>query len=146
MECQWYRWFGHACIRVARCIRVKRHQDAVPLNDVATTELSDGRRADTRSTALGMDNYDTTTTTTNDNNDNNYTNDITTEHLQIVVVMVCQKAPNAPLPQTCNFCACGRKDLHTCSILRAIVSFPSELRRRSSGMFAEVARLVPPGC
>ena len=38
-----------------------------------------------------------------------------------------------------------RKDLRTGSISQDIVSFPSELCRRRSGMFPEVARLVPPG-
>ena len=36
------------------------------------------------------------------------------------------------------------RDLRTGSILRDIVNFPSELSRRRSGTFAEVARLVPP--
>ena len=37
------------------------------------------------------------------------------------------------------------KGLRAGSISRDIVNFPSELRRRRSGMFTEVARLVPPG-
>ena len=37
-----------------------------------------------------------------------------------------------------------RKDLHMGSISRDIVNFPSELCRCRSGMFTEVARLVPP--
>ena len=36
------------------------------------------------------------------------------------------------------------KDLRTGSISRGIVSLPSELCRRRSGVFMEVARLVPP--
>ena len=40
---------------------------------------------------------------------------------------------------------CLQKDLHTGSISRDIVNFPCELCRRRSGMFAEVARLAPPG-
>ena len=40
--------------------------------------------------------------------------------------------------KTCNFHACRR------TISRDIVSFPSELCRRRSGMFSEVARLVLP--
>ena len=39
---------------------------------------------------------------------------------------------------------CLRKDLRTGSISRDIVNVPSELGRRRSGTFAEVARLVPP--
>ena len=40
---------------------------------------------------------------------------------------------------------CLWKDLHTGSISRDVVNFPSELCRRRSGMFTEVAPLVPPG-
>ena len=39
---------------------------------------------------------------------------------------------------------CLQKDLRKGSISRDMVNFPSELCRRRSGMFAEVARLVPP--
>ena len=50
-----------------------------------------------------------------------------------------QKAPNVPLP-------CLQKDLRRGSISRDMVNFfPSELCRRRSGMFTEVACLVPPG-
>ena len=35
--------------------------------------------------------------------------------------------------------ACAQKDLRRGSILRDIVNFPSELRRRRSGMFGEFA-------
>ena len=38
-----------------------------------------------------------------------------------------------------------RKDLRMGSISRDVVNFTSELCRRRSGMFTEVARLVPPG-
>ena len=54
-----------------------------------------------------------------------------------------QKAPkratsvNVQLP-------CLQKDLRAGSISRDIVNVPSELCRRRSGMFTEVARLVPP--
>ena len=39
---------------------------------------------------------------------------------------------------------CLQKDLRTGSISRDIVNLPSELCRRRSGVFTEVARLVPP--
>ena len=41
---------------------------------------------------------------------------------------------------------CLQKDLSTGSISRDIVNFPSELCGCRSGLFAEVARLVPPDC
>ena len=50
----------------------------------------------------------------------------------------CATSVNVQLP-------CLRKDLRTGSISRDIVNFPSELCRRRSGIFTEVARLVPPG-
>ena len=49
----------------------------------------------------------------------------------------CATSVNVQLP-------CLQKDLHTGSISRDIVNFPSELCRRRSGTFAEIARLVPP--
>ena len=39
-----------------------------------------------------------------------------------------------------------RRDPLAVSISRDIVNFPSELCRRRSGMFAEIARLLPPDC
>ena len=54
-----------------------------------------------------------------------------------------QKAPEVPLPSTCNFVPAE-------GLARELgfsihYEFPSELCRRRRGMFTEVARLVPPG-
>ena len=49
-----------------------------------------------------------------------------------------------PLPQTCQLPRL-QQDLRAGSISEDIGNFPSELCRRRILMFAEVARLVPPG-
>ena len=50
--------------------------------------------------------------------------------------------------QTCHFrkraTSAPAEDLRTGSISRDVVNFPSELGRRRSGVFTEVARWVPP--
>ena len=62
----------------------------------------------------------------------------------VLCVLICQKAPNLPLRKRATSVGL-QKDMLTGSISRDVVNFPSELCRRRSGMFAEVARLLPPG-
>ena len=54
-----------------------------------------------------------------------------------VLARTCHFRKNVQLP-------CLQKDLCTESISRDFVNFPSELCRRRSGMFTEVACLMPP--
>ena len=107
--------------------------------------------------------YTTTTTTNNndknnnddDNNDNN--NNATNNNeiniiimIMITIIMIMQVMMIITLEGTKRATSvnvqlpCLQKDLRTGSIWQDVLNFPSELCRRRSGVFAEVARLVPP--